>query len=53
MANWEQNFSRTGDFGNERINHMCIHIVSRKKGDIANNDDIYPTLERYDIEYIQ
>lgn len=32
---------------------MCVHIVTRKKGDLANNDDIYPTLESYDREYIE
>jgi len=46
-----KNFSRTDARTDDRENHMCVHIVARKKGDIANNDDIYPTLERYHIDF--
>jgi len=43
-----QNYSRTDD----KINHMCVHVVTRKKGDLANNDDIYPTLQTYDRDFV-
>jgi len=42
-----QNYTRTDD----KVNHMTVHLVVRKKGDLANNDDIYSILANYDKEF--
>lgn len=37
-----------GPEAGQTVDHFHIHILPRKKGDFANNDDIYDKLEKHD-----
>ncbi|XP_013393327.1 nitrilase and fragile histidine triad fusion protein NitFhit [Lingula anatina] len=37
-----------GPDAGQTVKHMHVHILPRKKGDFANNDDIYQKLEKHD-----
>jgi len=43
-----QNYGRIDD----KINHMCVHLIARKKGDFTKNDDIYSILNAYDKDFL-
>jgi len=36
----------------KKINHMSVHVISRKKGDLEKNDMIYSILKSQEEEYI-
>lgn len=37
-----------GPEAGQTVNHVHVHVLPRKKGDFANNDDIYKELESHD-----
>ena len=36
-----------GQAAGQSIKHLHIHLIPRRSGDFANNDDIYPEIDRW------
>ncbi|TPX64258.1 hypothetical protein SpCBS45565_g05987 [Spizellomyces sp. 'palustris'] len=39
-----------GPKAGQTVPHVHVHVIPRKKGDWANNDDIYPEIDRKEKE---
>eukprot|EP01017_Pseudomicrothorax_dubius_P016926 TRINITY_DN1914_c0_g1_i3.p2 TRINITY_DN1914_c0_g1~~TRINITY_DN1914_c0_g1_i3.p2 ORF type:complete len:113 (-),score=27.30 TRINITY_DN1914_c0_g1_i3:98-436(-) len=43
-----QNYGKEDENNPDKINHVYVHLIPRRKGDLKRNDDIYPLLQDYD-----